>query len=201
MPDCLSQQLRQKRISRIHFQGDSITQGCGFVAQQDSYVEHLRTRMQQLAEDHVLRIYNHAVGGATAADGLQRMHWCERERHLPQLTFIMFGLNDVHQNVPADAYQNCLDSMARRLLELESQAVILSPTPYPARAVDLQEFADRSRQVADQCGTHFVDCLSPFYPDGRLAADTLWADGVHLTEAGHQVLGQAIITTLLETEN
>lgn len=201
MPDTLSQQLRTKRISRIHFQGDSITQGCGFVAQQDNYVEHLRLQMQKLADEHVLRVYNHAVGGATAADGLQRIHWCERERHLPQLTFIMFGLNDVHQNVPIDAYQNGLESMARRLLGLESQVVILSPTPFPARAADLQDFADRARQVADQCGTSFVDCLSPFYPSGRLTPDTLWADGVHLTTAGHQILGQTIADTLLEAGN
>ena len=28
---------------------------------------------------------------------------------------------------------------------------------------------------------------------------TLWADGVHLTESGHQILGQTIADTLLET--
>jgi lysophospholipase L1-like esterase len=55
--------------------------------------------------------------------------------------------------------------------------------------------------VADQRGTSFVDCLSPFYDSGRLTPDTLWADGVHLTEAGHQILGQTIANTLLQTAN
>jgi len=198
MSDSISQQLRTQRIRRIHFLGDSITQGCGFVSEQDTYIEYLRLGMQQIADQQTLRIYNHAVGGATAADGLGRIHWCERAGHLPQLSLIMFGLNDVHQNVAIGDYQNSLESMAGRLLDLKSEVIILSPTPYPSRASDVQAFADRSRQVADRCGTHFVDCLSPFYSTGQLLADTLWADGVHLTDLGHRILGQAIVNALLE---
>ena len=184
--------IRQGRILRIDFLGDSITQGCGFVSRQEGYPDLLLGKMKQLAGHDRFRIYNHAVGGATAADGLGRLHWCERSPCYPDLSFVMFGLNDVHQSVSEADYGGWLGVMMDRLKQIGSEVVLLGPTPYPDREQAVRSFSLRASREAGQAGVKFVDCLVPFYRAGQVPAGMLWADGIHLTARGHAVLAEWI---------
>jgi len=183
--------IRQSAVERVHFQGDSITQGCGFLAQQQSFVQFLADNLNRVST-HQVQIYNHAVGGATAVDGLNRIHWCERENHLPDLTFIMFGLNDVNQGIPIDTYASSLQAMIERLKKTGSKVVVLSPTPFPAHAEEVRLFSLRAGEVSRQAAVAFIDCLSPFYETGNVPPGFLWPDGVHLTAQGHEFLGNTL---------
>ncbi len=184
--------IRQGRILRIDFLGDSITQGCGFVSRQEGYPDLLLGKMKQMAGHDRFRIYNHAVGGATAAGGAGRIHWCERGASSPDLSFVMFGLNDVHLSGSADDYAHHLGTMMNRLKRLGSAVVLLGPTPFPAREAAVHSFSLRASREAARAGVDFVDCLKPFYQGGRLPEGLLWPDGIHLTARGHRVLADWI---------
>ena len=127
--ESILESIRQGRIQRIDFLGDSITQGCGFVSRQQGYPDFLLGKMKQLAGHDRFQTYNHAVGGATAADGAGRLHWCERTASPPDLSFVMFGLNDVYQSVSEEDYGESLGAIVSRLKHLGSVVVVLGPTP------------------------------------------------------------------------
>ncbi len=184
--------IRQGRIQRIDFLGDSITQGCGFVSRQQGYPDLLLNKMKQLAGHDRLQTYNHAVGGATAAGGADRIHWCERGPSPPDLSFVMFGLNDVHLSGSADDYAHHLGTMMSRLKRLGSAVVLLGPTPCPERDQAVRSFSLRASREAGRAGVNFVDCLAPFYRTGQVPAGLLWPDGIHLTARGHRVLADWI---------
>ena len=178
--------IRQGRIQRIDFLGDSITQGCGYISRQEGYPDLLLAKMKQLAGHDRFRIYNHAVGGAG------RIHWCERGLSPPDLSFVMFGLNDVYLSGSVDDYAHHLGTMMNRLKRLGSEVVLLGPTPFPAREAAIHSFCLRASREAGRAGVNFVDCLIPFYQGGRLPAGLLWPDGIHLTARGHRVLAEWI---------
>ena len=112
--ESILESIRQGRIQRIDFLGDSITQGCGFVSRQQGYPDFLLGKMKQLAGHDRFQTYNHAVGGATAADGAGRLHWCERTASPPDLSFVMFGLNDVYQSVSEEDYGESLGAIVEQ---------------------------------------------------------------------------------------
>lgn len=184
--------IRQGRIRRIDFLGDSITQGCGYVSRQESYPDLLLDKMKQLAGHDRFRVYNHAVGGATAAGGAGRIHWCERGSSRPDLSFVMFGLNDVYLSGSADDYAHHLGTMTSRLKGLGSEVVLLGPTPFPDREAAIRAFSLRASREAGRADVRFVDCLAPFYRAGRIPEGLLWPDGIHLTARGHRILAEWI---------
>ncbi len=184
--------IRRGRTRRIDFLGDSITQGCGFVSRQEGYPDLLLDKMKQLAGHDRFQTYNHAVGGATAADGAGRLHWCERGASPPDLSFVMFGLNDVFGSVSVDVYADNLANIMHRLKRMGSEVVLLGPTPFPARDAAVRSFSLRASREAARARVHFVDCLVPFYQGGRIPPGLLWPDGLHLTGQGHRVLGEWI---------
>ena len=191
--------IRQGRTRRIDFLGDSITQGCGFVSRQEGYPDLLLEKMKQLAGHDRFQTYNHAVGGATAADGAGRLHWCERGALPPDLSFVMFGLNDVFGSVSVDVYADNLANIMHRLKRMGSEVVLLGPTPFPARDAAVRSFSFRASREADIARVHFVDCLVPFYQGGRIPPGLLWPDGLHLTAQGHRVVGDWIWEKLQAT--
>ena len=188
--ESILESIRQGRIQRIDFLGDSITQGCGFVSRQQGYPDFLLGKMKQLAGHDRFQTYNHAVGGATAADGAGRLHWCERTASPPDLSFVMFGLNDVYQSVSEEDYGDTLGAIVSRLKHLGSVVVVLGPTPFPAREEAVRSFSLRASREASRAGADFVDCLAPFYQGSQVPAGMLWPDGIHLTARGHRVLGE-----------
>lgn len=184
--------VRRGRIRRIDFLGDSITQGCGYVSRQEGYPDLLLDKMKQLAGHDRFLIYNHAVGGATAAGGAGRLHWCEHGPSPPDLSFVMFGLNDVYLSGSEDDYAHHLGTMMNRLKRMGSEVVLLGPTPFPARDAAVHSFSLRASREAGRARVNFVDCLKPFYQGGRLPAGMLWPDGIHLTARGHRILTEWI---------
>ena len=198
----LTTKLRQGAYRRVHFQGDSITQGSGFLSQQQNYVAYLAAKFRELTPDRQpVELYNHAVGGATSADGVQRSHWCDREGHQAHITFVMFGLNDVHQDIAIEAYASNLTTMISRIKDFGSDVVLLGPTPFVGRENEIEQFSGRARQVAGKLEVAFVDCLSPFYEDGEVPPGLLWPDGIHLTAEGQEKLGKLIWQRLQEMED
>lgn len=192
MSNSLISKIQQGAVRRVHFLGDSITQGCGFVSQQQAYPYQLMLQINRLAGKLDVHSYNHAVGGATSTDGMDRVNWSKREDHLPDLAFIMFGLNDVNQGVSIDDYAANLRGMIDHLREVRAAVVLLGPTPFVGREDDLAGYNQRAHEVARQAEIPFIECLDPFYESGNLRADMLWSDDLHLTALGQQLLAQTV---------
>ena len=192
MKDSIFHTIQQGLINRIHFQGDSITQGCGFVSQRETYVHALIEKIEQLSGNHNMQLYNHAVGGATSLDGLNRIHWCQREDRAADLTFIMFGLNDIHQDLSIEEYSQNLRGMVESLQKIPCEIVMLSPTPYLSRAEEVRAFRDCVERMSHENGLAYVDCLGPFYETGDVPDGILWPDGLHLTTEGQRILGNIV---------
>ena len=90
---------------------------------------------------------SHTVEGAISVDVLNRIHWCERENHISELTFVTFGLKDVHQCIPLQKFSGKLHAMIGRLKLIESEVVVLGPTPFLSqcgRSVVIQSPDQRS---------------------------------------------------------
>jgi lysophospholipase L1-like esterase len=187
------QKIRDGSIKRVHFHGDSITQGCGYVPQNFLYVSDVVEYFKHLSGHEDWRVYNHGVGGATVSEGLQRVHWCDRGNERAELTFLMFGLNDVNQGVPLTEFSENLRAFIRRLREIGSEVVVLGPTPFLGHVEEVRAFARTAQDMAREEQVAFINCLDLFYAGGAVAPDLLWPDGVHLTAKGQHFLGQFIV--------
>ena len=139
-----------------------------------------------------MHIYNHAVGGATSGDGINRLHWFHREEKMPDLSFIMFGLNDAQKGVPINKYKKNLELIIRDLKSLGSEVVLLSPTPFLSKMSEVANYCKHAISVAKIMDVLFSDCLSPFNEMTEKLPKFLWADGLHLNANGHRVLADII---------
>ena len=201
MTEMIRQSIQSGAVQRVHFLGDSITQGSGFVSQQQSYVCQVMQEIQGLAGNVDVQVYNHAVGGATSTDGLNRVQWCERDDHQAELVWIMFGLNDLNQGVSVEEYGVNLGAMIERLLGIGAQVVVCGPTPFAGREDELLDYIRRVADVAGEASVPFIECSGPFYEGGNLRPGMLWPDGVHLTAEGHQVLARHLLEHLFVEEH
>jgi len=177
---------------RLDFHGDSITQGCGFVSEQQMYTHWLVENIKKITALETIHIYNHAVGGATSADGINRLHWSQREEKMPNLTFIMFGLNDIQKGVPLNQYEKNLELIIEGLKSLGSEVVLLSPTPFLSRMSEVNNYSEHAERIANIMDILFIDCLSPFNEITEKLPKLLWSDGLHLNAEGHKVLAGII---------
>ena len=184
---------------RIDFHGDSITQGCGFVSQQEMYTHWLVENIKKITALEFICSYNHAVGGATSADGITRLHWSQREGKMPDLSFIMFGLNDIQKGVPLNQYEKNLKLIIEGLKSLGSEVVLLGPTPFLSKMSEVNDYSKHAEGIASVMDILFIDCFSPFNKIVEKLPKLLWSDGVHLNAGGHKVLA-GIIWKKLETK-
>ena len=190
--------IKTEGFIRLDFHGDSITQGCGFVSQQEMYTHWLVENIKKITALEFICIYNHAVGGATSADGISRLHWSKREEKMPDLSIIMFGLNDIQKGVPLNQYEKNLELIIEGLKSLGSEVVLLSPTPFLSRMSEVNDYCEHAEGIANVMDILFIDCFSPFNEMIEKLPNLLWSDGVHLNAAGHKVLA-GIIWKKLET--
>ena len=139
-----------------------------------------------------MHIYNHAVGGATSGDGINRLHWSHREEKMPDLSFIMFGLNDAQKGVSINKYKKNLELIIKDLKCLGSEVVLLSPTPFLSKMSEVENHCKHAASVANIMDVLFIDYLSPFNEMTEKLPKFLWADGLHLNANGHRVLADII---------
>lgn len=127
-----------------------------------------------------------------------------RERTAPGTIFLCFGKMeslDGPAGLPGflAAYRELLDELA----PLTGRLVLVSPTPFfpsgpaaeqaEARNRNLGEFVTGLRGIAEERSLLFVDLFTPLLatPDPALSSN-----GVHLTEAGHNVVAKQIAEQL-----
>jgi lysophospholipase L1-like esterase len=188
---------------RVLFQGDSITD-CNRTAGSnhtlgDGYAFFVATQLGAASPERNLTFLNRGVSGNTVND--LAMRWKEDTLRLnPDVLSILIGINDSVRQVPLEEFEEGYDRLLAATVSANPKLrlVICEPFALPAgerKAGFQQWFADvRNRQqIAERLAAKYHAPLVRFqkvFDDAckREPPDHWIADGIHPTEAGHQLM-------------
>lgn len=176
---------------RIRCVGDSITFG-----------QHLSFRRK--AWPVLIGADGRGVCGETTRQALERFP--RDVQHDPaDVTVLQWGHNDANcwesdrglPRVSLPAFKANLAEMIHRCRTFDTEPVLCTPTPTrkdPGYDDSLREYGDAVESVAYHWGARLIDVRWAFNRHG--IDGLLMADGLHLTEAGHQVYADAVDSVL-----
>ncbi len=197
--------------------GDSVTLGVreGVLPEQ-TYSALLEQRLN--ADQVPARVINSGVGGLTTEQGRDLFEPTVLA-HRPDLTLLMFGLNDsamadgeglprTEPRVLLDRYVYNLTEFIGGLRAAGSRVVLCSSNPLTRRHAladtgiyatgdmnaELVRFVGACASLAGETGVPFVDIYQPFF-DTPGALDTL-TDGVHPNPEGHALIAGWLYDTV-----
>ena len=175
--------------------GDSLTYGWmvrrGFFDRCCDKLEvaHPRGRLERVGA---------GIPGDTAQGGLSRLAGLLRQR--PDVVTVQFGLNDCFDGYSLEQFRSYLERIAHGVLEAGAVCVLATSCPLEREAD--QRLADpvyeTIRETARTTGALLADLehgwldrveMNP--PQGALYQ----ADGVHPTDAGHDLMARALVET------
>jgi len=184
---------------RIIFFGDSICHG-----QHVSVERIFVARLAAYYNSHVvppILVENRSINGNTTRQGLERLSY-DVTSHRPDLVYVQFGLNDCNvwqtdfgqPRVAPDAYRGNLAEIVAKLSSAGTSRVIMA-TNHPCVLGEEYEkrllaYNDIVRDVARLTGAALFDLHAvapPFQTETMLCAD-----GIHLSEEGHQYYFEAL---------
>lgn len=185
------------------FAGDSITDANHLWEPQ---INRLGTGYVRLISEKMpnARILNRGHDGFTA--GMMRRFWEEDCISLqPDLVTILVGINDLSEHLcwgnrhGAEEYEKHLEWLINETLEKTNAKIILMEPfvfPRPAEYINwiepLAAFREKVLHLAIQYETKFVPLWNIFQnAQKRRRVEDLTVDGIHLTEAGHEILADA----------
>ena len=204
---------------KILFQGDSITDA-GRVRTEpaDMGVGYARFVKARLSLDYPAKyeFLNRGVGGNRVADVYSRMY-PDIIALRPDLMSIMIGTNDYPWS-DDDKYQVRFERVFNMLLEdvktdlPDLKLMIMEPfvlpgdrvvaENYPLRRAGTERRAESAVKLAEKFGAKFVPTQKALDDVLDKAPIDYWTiEGVHLTEAGHQILADQWIKAFKEMYN
>lgn len=200
--------------------GDSLTYGYG-VLEHIAYPARLARELPQKKPEILWHIHNSGINGETSRDALQRLEQSVL-RHHPQIVCILFGSNDSALNegqyrTPWE-YEKNMGQIIGRILASEqpdpdfcggrSLPVLLTPPPvvdtdfYPFTTTDrIALYSDIVLTLGKSYGCPVVDLFHAFLQkkENKAAYEALFQyDGVHLSNAGYEILYGLLEKKLLE---
>jgi lysophospholipase L1-like esterase len=112
----------------------------------------------------------------------------------PDLTFILFGVNEKAQNVSLDTYQQSLIDLANicKSLAPNTDLIIIGPadTGTPNTNYVMQKYVDRAQAAASSVGAGFITAIQVLGPYS--ASSPFWQNDSHLSASGGQVFANLI---------
>jgi lysophospholipase L1-like esterase len=193
--------MTHSTAGRFVFFGDSICHG-----QHVSIDSIFATRVARDLRDRYpgLIVENRSINGNTTRQALERLSY-DATSHHPDAVYVQFGINDCNvwatdfgeSRVSLDAYRanlaeiiaKCRAAGARRVLLGTNHACRLGPE-YSAR---LDRYNESVRTLASSLGVRLVDIAGAW--SGH---DLLLEDGVHLSQAGHDLYYGLLRPIILE---
>lgn len=202
-------------MGTIVFLGDSITDA-GRIGSLSGlgtgYVNQIADHMQQTKQDW--HIINKGVDGFTSARVLQNLP-VDCLTVQPDCVCILVGINDVGlimNTVASDAdklylFEDCLRDYHQLLFDItqstDARVLTVEPFifPHPAEYENWlpwqQKFAKQVKKLSRNYGAEFIPVHDRLNEAAKKDGyDTITTDGIHLTEAGHQILADAILEIL-----
>jgi len=193
-PSRFATALAEGRAQTLVASGDSLT--FGFLVG-TGYLARVEAALCARFPLSPLQVRNEGVCGATAQDGLRRFEH-DVAPAAADLLLIQYGLNDAFQRVPLGAFVCALEQLIARQRALNPQGEVLLVPP-PIMAVPAEERVGRPfREALIEVGRRTDALVAPVvgrWPEG--AAHLFLADRVHPTEAGHQIMADAVLAALV----
>ena len=196
---------------RIIFLGDSITEAG---ANPGGYVSLVADSLQKISVDIVVQ--GAGISGNKVPDLLGRLD-ADVLAHEPTYVVIYIGINDVWHHFEFDqvtgtdpeTFENGLGELIDRIEEAGAVPLLCTPSVIgedtgsdSAVNIRLQEYAQISRSVAENKGTHLCDLRVAFEeyltannPD-KAYEGILTSDGVHLNANGNRFVASFMVQQL-----
>ena len=196
---------------RIIFLGDSITEAG---VNPGGYVSLVADSLQKISEDIVVQ--GAGISGNKVPDLLRRLD-ADVLAHEPTHVVIYIGINDVWHHFEFDqvtgtdpeTFENGLGELIDRIEEAGAVPLLCTPSVIgedtgsdSAVNIRLQEYAQISRSVAEDKGTHLCDLRVAFEeyltannPD-KAYEGVLTSDGVHLNADGNRFVASFMVQQL-----
>ena len=188
-----SEPVREARAQRpvVLFLGTSLTAGYGLPSEQ-AFPALVQRRIDEAGGDY--EVVNAGVSGDTSAGGLRRIDWLLRQSIA--VLVLELGGNDMLRGLDVPAMQANLASIIERTREAHPSARVLVAGMRAAPNLGSQYAAAFDRSFADVAQRYDAE-LIPFLLVGVAADPELnQPDGIHPTEAGHQILAETVWTSL-----
>ncbi|WP_291783141.1 arylesterase [Cecembia sp.] len=175
----------QKKL--ILFFGNSLSAGYG-IDEDDAFPGLVASRIDSLGLNY--RVVNGGLSGETTASGLSRLDWFMEEE--PAIFVLELGGNDGLRGISLDETKRNLKAMIQKVRgRFPDAVIILAGMQIPPNMG--QEYTATFEKmyplVAEEEDVHLI----PFLLEGVAGDPELnLPDGIHPTEAGHQIVFQTI---------
>lgn len=189
------------------------------------YVELLRLSLQSAWPHLGFAFANHGEGGATSRDILQIIDdTIKAAAYSADIAFFGCGINDVwrrHQGRTAEAvdlheYEDNYRNALERLTTTARRVICIAETPFgwendldiSLLNRELQDYNIVAATATREMGAEFIDVWPAFttaasalngWSEQTQPKDTLWSDGVHLSDLGDALMLQLVQTHLNQT--
>lgn len=183
--------------------GDSITGVYYHSGSQRAWCDMLGLALERSFPKAKVEMTNAGISGHTTANAMARI---EKDvlAHRPQLTVVMFGMNDVTR-VPIETYEANLRAIVAKCLAIHSAVVLCTPNNVYENAARsnerLDEYSDVVRRVAQDSKLPLVDFFrlwSELRQSDELAWIQLMSDPIHPNMNGHKLFAEQIVAGVFE---
>lgn len=175
--------------------GDSLTSGWMV---QKGYLDFLNDMLKEVYPKADIQLNNHGLPGDTARGGLFRL---QRQviKSQPDAFIIQFGVNDLYSDISADDYKSNVEAIIQ-LIKKEYSAEIILVTSVcfitPGDNAAINTFYQKLAELAEDYGLPLVkvhDYWQLKLDQGIPYDSIVKNDFVHPTEAGYQLMAEAIM--------
>jgi acyl-CoA thioesterase I len=175
--------------------GDSLTSGWMV---QKGYLDFLNDMLQNAYLKAEIKLNNLGLPGDTARGGLFRLQH-QVIKSQPDAVLIQFGINDLYSDIPANDYKSNVEAMVHLIQEKYSAEIILVTSVCfvtPGDNAAINTFYQKLAELSEDYGLPLVKVHE--YWRSKLDKGTPYDsivknDYVHPTEAGYQLMAEAIM--------
>lgn len=196
----LRARMAEKRPMTWLFTGDSITHGAvhtkGWRCFSEIFAERVRYEMGRRSD----MVFNTGISGDTTAEIVAALDW-RMTRLQPDVTFIMFGMNDCVKGPELPAYEANLRKVVAEARKRGGIAVLMRVNPcIPGSAQDkrhdkLEAYMDAVAKIATTERLILVDHWADWRKDPK-SIPAMMNDEVHPNALGHQEMAIRILQTI-----
>jgi len=196
--DKILNRIKQGRPTKIICYGDSVTFGAnGSVGGRvkNPYPAVLEKMLRKFSGNHGVSVKNEGYGGWTTRDALINLNKKVILKK-PDISIVMFGINDAITAINIDEYENNLRKITKRILRAGCTVILIASTPIiNSRNDRLILYIKRVKKVADENSTPFFNIHYEIVKKFKSGEERAWdfiPDGIHPGDNKYEVLAEII---------
>jgi lysophospholipase L1-like esterase len=193
--------LKKEKPLTWLFYGDSITHGAFHTFGHREYAEIFEERIRHELDRRMDVVINTAISGDKASDLIETFDW-RVKRFLPDITFMMIGMNDCCKDygITCIQFHDNLDKLISMFHEINSVLVLQTSCPILPESASNREkyfpdYMDVIRKISVARKIPLMDHAK--YWHQNIDRHYYWmSDGIHPNEYGHRVFADLIFKEL-----